>query len=331
MKQKQRTFFWLLALVVLAGGALALLTRYNTRQQQAAEAAAEGSIPLCSFALEELERIVCTNPSGTLTLDYKDGGWTLAGDPAYHLDATACNTMATALSALNAKRALTAEAGEDYGFDTPAATVTVTAAGQSSTFVFGAENPVTGDVYLQKDGEAAVYTVSAAKLSCFTSSKEELFGTFQPSGLAASEIETLCYTHAGGETVRLIQVSEPAPQEDAGGDGAEDTEEPAYENVWRLAGDTTVDLDQAQVQTMLSALCSYVSAQDTGANPADYGFDAPALTAEAKTAEQTLTLTYSVAADGCYLMVEGDSSVYTVNLSLVDAFPLTAQALEAAG
>ena len=65
-------------------------------------------------------------------LDDADGSWTLADDPDYHLDASACNTMVTALASLNAKRQLTAQPGEDYGLADPAVTVTVTAAGETN-------------------------------------------------------------------------------------------------------------------------------------------------------------------------------------------------------
>ena len=82
------------------------------------------------------------------TLNYDSGSWTLADDPDYHLDASACNTMVTALASLNAKRQLTAQPGEDYGLADPAVTVTVTAAGETNTFAFGTENPVTGDLYV---------------------------------------------------------------------------------------------------------------------------------------------------------------------------------------
>ena len=51
----------------------------------------------------------------TLTLNYDSGSWTLADDPDYHLDASACNTMVTALASLNAKRQLTARFWQQGG------------------------------------------------------------------------------------------------------------------------------------------------------------------------------------------------------------------------
>ena len=115
MKTKQRVLLALLAVAVLLGALLWAMTRSNEKAEQAASAAAEGSIPLSSFAAEDLEQIEYTYNGETYTLQYSGDSWQLAQDPAYHLDESACNTMRTALMALNAKRSLTPQAGEDYG------------------------------------------------------------------------------------------------------------------------------------------------------------------------------------------------------------------------
>lgn len=180
MKTKQRVLLVLLAAAVLLGAALWAVTRSNAKAEQVASAAAEGSIPLSTFAAEDMEQIEYTYNGQTYTLQYSGGSWQLAQDPAYHLDESACNTMRTALMALNAKRSLTPQAGEDYGLDSPQLTVTVTAAGQSTTLTFGAENPVTGDLYVQKAGDDAIYTVSGNKVACFQLDKAGLFGSFCP-------------------------------------------------------------------------------------------------------------------------------------------------------
>ena len=203
MKTKQCVLLALLAAAVLLGAALWAMIRSNAKAEQAASAAAEGSIPLSSFAAEDLEQIEYTFNGETYTLQYSGGSWQLAQDPAYHLDESACNTMRTALMALNAKRSLTPQAGEDYGLDSPQLTVTVTAAGQSNTLTFGAENQVTGDLYVQKAGDDAIYTVSGNKAACFQLDKAGLFGSFCPTGLTASAITQVAYTLADGTPLNL--------------------------------------------------------------------------------------------------------------------------------
>ena len=314
MKTKQRVLLALLAAAVLLCAALWAVTRSNAKAEQVASAAAEGSIPLSTFAAEDLEQIEYTYNGETYTLQYSGGSWQLAQDPAYHLDESACNTMRTALMALNAKRSLTPQAGEDYGLDSPQLTVTVTAEGQSTTLTFGAENPVTGDLYVQKAGDDAIYTVSGNKAACFQLDKAGLFGSFCPTGLTVSAITQVAYTLADGSSVTLNAVSEPTESADSA----------AYETVWRLASDPAVSLAQDKVQSLLSALCTYVTAQATDADLSACGFDAPVFTA-AVTSEDgsTVQLAYACGTDGWYLQVEGEPSVYTVDTSTVQALLLT--------
>lgn len=77
-------------------------------------------------------------------------------------------------------------------------------------------NAVTGDVYLQKAGESAVYTVASSKLNCFLKDKAALFGAFSPAGLTSSAIEAVSYTLADGETVSLKAMSEPVKSAGSG-------------------------------------------------------------------------------------------------------------------
>ena len=327
MKTKLRTLAVLLLLVVLLGGLLWLVTRSNAKEKAASSAATEGSIVLSSFVAGDVTSIRYTYSGETLTLNYDPGSWTLADDPDYHLDASACNTMVTALAALNAKRQLTAQPGEDYGLADPAVTVTVTAAGETSTFAFGTQNSVTGDLYVQKAGDDAVYTVSGNKAACFELTKTDLFGAFNPAGLTASALESISIATDTG-TLALTAASEPA-ETDSGSEDALSESSAAYQTVWRLADEPDTQLDDTKVQSILSAVSGYVSAQETGADPSAYGFDAPLATVQAKTAGGTVTLRYAGNADGCWMMVEGNSSVYAVDLDTVQALLITAAALKA--
>ena len=306
MKTKQRTLIVLLVLVFLAGGAFAALAVKNAQAAQAESAAAEGTIPLSSFAADDLTELAVTYNGETNTLTVADGSWTLAEDPAYHLDATACNTMVTALSALNAKRQLTEEPGEDYGFTDASLTVTVTAAGETNTFTFGAENAATGDIYLKKAGDDALYTVAASKAACFALSRAELFGAFNPAGLTRSAIESVTLA-CGDELFTLTAVSEAA-ESDRSADSESDSA--AYTTVWRLADAPDAELDETQVSSLLSALSSYVTAQDPHGDASGMKQLAAATV---RTADGEQTLTYYEGTDGYYLTVSGDASLYTVD------------------
>lgn len=329
MKAKQRTLLVLLALAALLGAALYAVERSNTAAQQAESAAAEGTISLSSFGAGEVEQIQYTYQGETYTLQYGQEGWTLAEDPAYHLDASACQTMVTALSSLNAKRQITPQQGEDYGFSEPLVTVTVTAAGQTTTLTFGGENPVTGDLYLQKAGEEAVYTVAANKASCFELDKAGLFGSFNPAGITASALEQIRYTLADGTAVSLTAFSEQAAASSDASSEEEDSSSTEYSTVWRLIDEPDTPLDDTKINAILSALGGYVTGQLTHAAPEDYGFDHPLVTVETTTAEGTNRLYFASGTDSCYLMVEGDSSIYPVALDTVQALLYTPDQLKA--
>lgn len=335
MRAKQRTLLLLLALVAALSVGLLLLTRANVRAEQAASAAEEGTIPLSSFAVDDLTCIVYTYDGETLTLDYADGVWTLAEDPEYHISQSLCDTMAAALCALNAKRSLEAGTGEDYGTGTPLVTVTVTAAGETNTFYFGDTNGITGDIYLQKEGDEAVYTASASKVACFEYRKAELFEPFDPAGLTRSALQKIEYEVAdegGSFSVRLVARSEPAAESTAEtAESATEGEESAeYETVWRLADEPNADLDEDALETLLSAFGIAVTGQITEPGAlAGYGLDAPRVRVRAVTEQGETALVYGVGVDGYYVQVEGDPSVYTVDGSTVEAFCQTAEQLKA--
>ena len=330
MKTKQRTLAVLLALVFVLGGLLWLVTRSNAAEEAASSAAAEGSILLSSFAAGDVTSIQYAYGGETLSLNYDSGSWTLADDPDYHLDASACNTMVTALASLNAKRQLTAQPGEDYGLADPAVTVTVTAAGETNTFAFGSQNPVTGDLYVQKSGDDAIYTVSGNKAACFEQTKADLFGAFNPAGLTASALESFSIATDSG-TLSLTAVSEAVEADSNSADASSESAaaSTAYQTVWRLTDAPASELDEAGLQGILSAVGGYVSAQVTNADPAAYGFDAPLATVRAASADRSVTLHYAENADGCWMMVDGDSSIYAVDLDTVQALLITAAALKA--
>ena len=307
-----------LLFVLAAGAALTLLTHANQKAEQAASEAEDGSIPLLDVTIATLESISIQYGGETLTLRLSDDGWTLTEDPTYHLDDSACNTIRTALAGMKAKRQLEAQPGEDYGFDAPQLVVNVSAAGESTTLTVGAENPVTGDVYVRREGGDAVYTVDAARFRCMEQTKAELFGAFSPAGITVSNIEAVRYTLQSGETIKLQSVSQPT-----------EADSTTYQTVWQLTDEPNAALDTDKTDALLAALASYVTGQDTAADLSACGFNAPLVTAEVTTADGTVTLTYAIGTDGYYMMVSGDSSVYTVDGQTVQALCLTAWQLKA--
>lgn len=307
MKAKERTLILLVLAAVILCAALFWLTK--------AEDVQDAGSPLCSLAQGDAEQLRLSAQGETLTLLRDEDGWTLLEDPAYHLDDTACDGMLTTFLELTANRRFAPQEGEDYGLEQPQLTVTLTAAGQSESFSFGAENPVTGEVYLSRAGESELYTVPYNKVSVFQQTKVELFCAFAPAQVTASELEQICYVLQDGATVSLTRMQQAS-------DAAE------YTSVWRLTDDPSAELDETRVQGLLTALTSYVSGQITNADPTDYGFDAPSVTVTMTTAEKTARLTYASGVDGVYLMLDGDTSIYKVDLDTLNKLLFSAEELK---
>ena len=308
----------LLVFVLAAGAALTLLTHANQKAEQATSEAEDGSIPLLDVTTATLESVSIQYGGETLTLRPSDGGWTLTEDPAYHLDDSACNTIRTALAGMKAKRQLEAQPGEDYGFDAPQLVVNVSAEGESTTLTVGAENPVTGDVYVRREGGDAVYTVDAARFRCMEQTKAELFRGIQPGGHHRLGHRG-CVLYPPKAVRRSKCRLFPSPRRPTA---------PPIRPVWQLTDEPDAALDTDKTDALLAALANYVTGQDTAADLSACGFDAPLVTAEVTTADGTVTLTYAIGTDGYYMMVSGDSSVYTVDGQTVQALCLTARQLK---
>lgn len=297
MEGRKKTLLVLLAGVLLAAVGLWGLTGLSARSEKD-----EGSV--CPVTPQTLRCLQYTYQGQTLTLEYEAGSWTLAEDPAYHLDASACNAMLTALMGLEPQRRLEPVSGQDYGLAEPLVRLRViTTEGETLAFAFGAQNTITDQIYLQVEGQAVLCLVPARRAALFTKTKEQLFEPFSPAGITASEIEMLDCTLSDGRRYRLQKLQTPDP---AGG----------YAAVWQLDGQQTLEPDR--VQGLLSAVTSYAAGQYTGAEPAEYGLDTPDVQLKVRTPERDLVFCYALGADGCYLSLAGDDSIYRVDLSVLD-------------
>ena len=333
MKAKKRTLFILLALLVLAGAALALLTALNNKA--AASSAAADSIQLTSYAADAMESISYVHDGAQIALKETDGTWALADDAAYHVNQTLVNSMVTALTSLSARRSLGEADAASYGLDAPSLTVTAQVSGSSFTVTFGDTNSVTGDIYLQISGDPAVYTVDAAKENAFAYGKTELYDTgYTPVTISRSDIAGISYRFEDGTedfNVNLEAESEPAASAASSDSASASDSAVQYETVWYLAQDGA-SLDQSKIEEMISQLTAAPTAQNT--NPGDlaqYGLANPIITVQLTAADGTQQqFSLGIGTDNFYMMAEGDNSVYTVTVDLLNAFSSTADELKSA-
>lgn len=155
MKTKQLLLIALLAVVALLAAGLVAVRSLDTEEADSAS----HEIDLAPFAPADIEAFGYTFGGETLEFASKETPaedesssetettWYLTDDPDYELDQSAISTMLVALGNLTAQRQFE-NTGEDYGFDEPILTAWVTAGGETYAWTLGAENSVTGSMYL---------------------------------------------------------------------------------------------------------------------------------------------------------------------------------------
>ena len=232
MKTKQLLLIALLAVVALLAAGLVAVRSLDTEEADSAS----DEIDLASFAPADIEAFGYTFGGETLEFASKETPaedesssetettWYLTDDPDYELDQSAISTMLVALGNLTAQRQFE-NTGEDYGFDEPILTAWVTAGGETYNWTLGAENSVTGSMYLQVQGqEDTVYLVSVSVLSALESTKIELAApapTPERTEEPASEPETAALEEDAETT--SSPASDAAPEADTSSSASEST------------------------------------------------------------------------------------------------------------
>ena len=249
MKAKRNLMIGLVVLlVVLAVGVLAAQTVSD--RDAAASASEDTSIALTSLTasseiesfgytwqgdtlnFEQRQEVVETESDSSETADDSastsasqesepetETVWYLADDPEYKLDQSSVNSMLTAFVNLEASRQLT-ETSEEYGLEEPTLTFWMTANGETTTWICGATNDVTGTVYLQKQGEDTVYLVDTNKVTAFEESRMDLGDTSDSAGdIASSETASSEATTSEAASSEAVS-SEAATSESSSGEAA---------------------------------------------------------------------------------------------------------------
>lgn len=174
MKAKKRALIGMAVCLVVLAALLALVTWMNSQEKDSGEE----TIYITDFESSALSTITYTFNGQTVELVYdaEAQAWHLKDLPDQPLQATLTGNMASAVSAMKAKRQLE-DAGDlsQYGLDAPSFTVTATAGEETYTFLYGDQNQMTQDRYLMLEGSDAVYTVDETMYSAFQYAPEDLF------------------------------------------------------------------------------------------------------------------------------------------------------------
>lgn len=264
----------LLAVAVLFGAG-AMLLNLNTKQQQAAkDAATTGDKPVLMTLDKQNATALCYTRDGeTVDLSMQNGQWVYTPRTAFALDSAKVQTMLSSLATVDAVRSVTdqSDALADYGLAQPALRITATAGdGTAQTLLIGDQNVATGNYYAAMEGKAGVYTISSDVYNAFDQPLMGLLTAEAYPTVSAEAVTGLTYADQSGQT---------ALEYHANGDAS------AYSSAFQWFSKGTdgalAPVDSDAVATYLKAATAITyagTANDTKADLATYGLDAPKLT-----------------------------------------------------
>lgn len=226
MKAKKRALIGMAVCLVVLAALLALVTWMNSQEKDSGEE----TIYITNFESSALSTITYTFNGQTVELVYdaEAQAWHLKDLPDQPLQATLTGNMASAVSAMKAKRQLE-DAGDlsQYGLDAPSFTVTATAGEETYTFLYGDQNQMTQDRYLMLEGSDAVYTVDETMYSAFQYAPEDLFEEEEEEESASSETsdhEQETASSAADSTASSESVSSESASSEAASSGSTSSE-----------------------------------------------------------------------------------------------------------
>lgn len=271
MSKGKRLIALCLLLAALSAGSVAL-SRYNEEQESAQDAGAEADENVVE--LEDIQRIDVAFEGERVSMQREGDAWIDVDDPAFPLDATYPEQMASALAQVTSTRSVTGDLAE-YGLDEPQLTISVTdAAGEVTTLLVGDRNGVTGLYYARLDGSETVYTIASSEVSPFMRTRYEMIETEAFPTVATDSVTRVTLT--SGEAQRtLVHREDGWPQAySASFTWFEPTE---------AGGLSVVDADGAESWLGSALNVTYLGTAVYDATDADVaacGLDAPAVTLE---------------------------------------------------
>jgi len=167
--KERRTITMLLSIMAVLFAALLIVfgMRYREGREEALAGKAAAGLPEGGAAVladSGAYSALCYN-NGSTTLSFaldEKGTWTWSDGPDFPLNDDTVTSIVEALAGLKFQQVLPAEGGrEEYGLDTPAATLTASGGGAEQTLVFGKTTTDGDSYYMMMNGdESTVYIVA---------------------------------------------------------------------------------------------------------------------------------------------------------------------------
>lgn len=329
-KQK-RTFGLLVGIVAVLIVLLAAVVAVNQHKEKQKAAEADSSANPITDTKAEYTALSYTNSTATLSFSLnKDGKWYWEGDPTFPLDDNDVTQILDSVSVLAPEKTITnGDTLEAYGLVNPAITLTATESnGTQLTLALGNQVNDNAGYYLLLNGDKSTVYVVDKELH-----DELAKGIYDMMKLP--DLPTLTEDHISSITISgkvktaltsSVETAKAAKADSSSGSSsASSSSSGSSTTVLWHSGGTDVSANET-VQTLVSEISSLHIDSCVDYKPAAKaaslcGFDAPraVLTVQYTNDQgqsQSYTLTVAntnTAGDGCYVRVNDDSTIYSIN------------------
>jgi len=325
MKRAKKLLLLLAVLAVIVAGYViaSRLTSEETREESDVQ-----SISLLSVAKDSVSRLEWEYEGQTVVLEKSKGRWKYSGDEKFPLDSGIVNTMLSAVSAVNASRSID-DAGSlsEYGLDKPECIIAVYSSelADGKKLIIGSKNEVTGEYYVQTDGDSAVYLVDESLRSAFAYTLMDLVAKEDIPYMSRIDALTV-RTQEGSERIVYLQSSEGITYTDvytwfyevesAGGKGysplSTDKVTRLHYKVrgleWNSCADYSAEDEELEQYGLLEPRASVTVEYSVSSAEKD------------KASSKFELLIGNEADDGeCYAMIKGSDMVYLIDSDIADA------------
>lgn len=262
--------------------------------------------------VETVQKIVLRSAERTLTLEKKDGAWTVNGRTPTDLNTTKIEDIAYSFASLWAERLVEENPASlaDYGLDKPAQIATAYLAdGSSRTYLLGARTTTGNMYYLMPENTPKVYAVWMNHGANFSATLDDLRNTTMPT-VDTENIQYLKLARKGGQTIEMYLAKQ------------EDTPSPYVFGSWYMIKPYTQPrgIDSEKLQEILQSLYftetkSFV--EENARDLARYGLEPPQGEIVLKDATNTFHILVGKNLDEytTYFRYSGSRNVYTIDSS----------------
>lgn len=174
MQKKQMVqFLILLALILILAGTYAGIRSYSAKQEaEKSKKEAEAIVPLTAFEPDSVTAIRYDMDGTVYSFEREGDTWT-ASDQDLVIDPDTFSDFLRQAGDITSTMEVQAKEEEDYGFEKPTRTVTITTEKGTSSLIFGMKNEMLGQYYVKTSGNSKVYLADESVYTIFDKTADD--------------------------------------------------------------------------------------------------------------------------------------------------------------